>query len=163
VGHSTTAPILRKASTNLGQSAKAIAAKSGRTALSASDYEILIGLGIALDWIGWARDLDCISYTNSKRESFERAYGTSELTRFTFMWTAANALFSRGSILSLIDPSTSGIGSELERFRILFDGSWLADVDEKAYVNNLHAILSMPMHVQHFPWTAVNSPQLCLK
>jgi hypothetical protein len=161
--NSTIAPILKRASKSLGQCAKAISAKSSGISLSAPDYEVLIGLGIALDWIKWARDLDSLTYTNPKRESFDRSYGTSELTRFTFMWTAANALFSRGSILKMIDPTTSGNGSELERFRILFDGSLLSDVDEKAYVKNLHALLALPMHVQHFPWVAVNSPPTLLE
>jgi hypothetical protein len=163
MGNGTIAPVLKRAAKSLGQCAKAITTKSGRTALSTSDYEVLIGLGIACDWIGWARDLDSLTYSNPKRESFERAYGTSELTRFTFMWTAANALFSRGSILKVIDPTTAGSGSELDRFRVLFDGALLSDIDEKAYLKNLHALLSLPMHVQHFPWVAVNSPPTLLE
>jgi hypothetical protein len=126
-------------------------------------YELLVGVGIAFDWIGWARDIGSISYINPKRGSFGRAYATSELTRFTFMWTAANALFSRGSILKLIDPSTVANGSELERFRVLFDVAGLPDSDVKAYLKNLHAILSLPMHVRHFPWSAVNSPPTVLE
>jgi hypothetical protein len=124
---------------------------------------MLVAVGIAFDWIGWARDLDSINYVNAKRGSFERAYGTSELTRFTFMWTATNALFSRDSVLKLIDPSIAAKGSELERFRVVFDGSSLPDLDVKAYIKNLHAILSLPMHVRHFPWAAVNSPPTLLE
>lgn len=163
MGNSTIAPILKRASKSLGQCAKAITAKSSGTSLSAPEYEVLIGLGIALDWIKWARDLDTLTYNSPQRESSERAYGTTELTRFTFMWTATNALFSRGSILKIIDPTTTGNGSELERFRILFDGSLLPDVDEKTYVKNLHALLALPMHVQHFPWIPVNSPPTLLE
>lgn len=159
---SPTAPILKRATQHLGQCVRTIA-KPGRASLTPTAYEILIGLGIAHDWIGWARDLDCLSYSNPKRDSFERAYGTSELTRFTFMWTAANALFSRSSILTMIDATTSGSGSELERFRVLFDGASLSDTDKKAYVKNLHALLSLPMQVQHFPWAAVNSPPTLLE
>jgi hypothetical protein len=149
---------LGRASKTLGQCAKAITAKTGQTALSTFDYEMLVGVGIALDWIKWARDLNSISYTNPKRGSFDRAYGTSELTRFTFMWTAANALFIRDTVLKLLDPSRAAKGSELERFRVLFDGSSLPNSDVNAFVRNLHAILSLPMHVQQFPWTAVNLP-----
>jgi hypothetical protein len=163
MGNSLVAPILKKASKSLGQCAKAVTSKPSGTIFSAPDYEVLIGLGIALDWIKWARDLDALTYSNPKRGSFERAYGTTELTRFTFMWTATNALFSRGSILKLIDPTTTGSGSELERFRVLFDGSLVSVGVVKAYVKNLHALLALPMHVQYFPWTSVNSPPTLLE
>src|SRR5579863_941297 len=92
-----------------------------------------------------------------------RGYCNCSQTRFTFMWTAANALLSRASILTMIDPSSSGSGSELERFKVLFDASALPDANKKAYVKNLHALLSLPMQVQHFPWTAVNSPPTLLE
>lgn len=81
MGNSQVSEALGKASKTLGQCAKAITAKTDRTALSITDYEMLVGVGIAFDWIGWARDLDSINYVNAKRGSFERAYGTSELTR----------------------------------------------------------------------------------
>jgi hypothetical protein len=79
------------------------------------------------------------------------------------MWTATNALFSRGEILKLIDPSASGTGSELERFKILFKGASLAPGDEQAYVKLLHTLLALPMHVKHFPWASVNSPPTLLE
>jgi hypothetical protein len=156
-------PILKKASRSLGKCAKTMTATSSSTPLSANDYETLIGFGIAHDWLQWAGELDTLTYTKAKRGSFERAYGTSELTRFTFMWTAANALFSRGAILKMIDPASSGTGSELERFKVLSKGASLAATDEQAYLKALHSLLSLPMHVQHFPWISVNTPPTLLE
>jgi hypothetical protein len=158
-----TTDALRGASKNLAQCVRKITPTPSRAALSPSQYEALIGTGIALDWIGWARGLTSITYINPKRGSFERAYATGELTRFTFMWTAANALFSRESVPKLIDPLSSARVSELERFRILFNHAALQDTDTTLWIKNLHAILSLPMHVRHFPWKAVNSPPTVLE
>lgn len=131
--------------------------------LQPADCERLIGFGIACDWVGWAKHMDAISYTDRRRAKSDRAYALNELTRFTFMWTAANALFARTEILHLVDPTIGSGMSELQRFQVLFNESGLGASDIAAKEKTLHALLALPMHVQAFSWTPINSPPTILE
>jgi hypothetical protein len=142
----------------LGQSAKRIEARISGTTLDPANYERLIGFGTACDWLNWAKDLKALSYTNKRRNRSERAYAMNEITRFTFIWTAANALFARSEILKILDPAFSDHASELERFRLLFNHSGMSPADVISAQEILHTLLSQPMHVQQFPWTSFNNP-----
>jgi hypothetical protein len=160
---SSVTSMLRHATTDLGQCAKAVNTKAASSGLTIVEYERLIGFGIACDWVRWAHDFQSINYSDRRRSESDRAYGLNQLSRFTFMWTAMNALFARSAIIELVDPAPISNGSELNRFRVLFQHSGLPTVDTNAFEATLHSLLALPMHVQHFPWTSVNSPPTILE
>jgi hypothetical protein len=114
------------------------------------DLEILVGVGIAANWIGWAAELSAVRFTGHRRKS-DRLQSLVELSRFTYMWAAANALFSRPSILALLGapPNTAG---ELSSFRVLHQIAGVPGTTEAANLKTLHTILDIPMKVKDFPW-----------
>jgi hypothetical protein len=159
----TVVSVLARAARSLGQCAKAVETEGAPSGLTLPEYERLIGFGIACDWVGWAQHLKSLSYSNKRRSQSDRAYGLSELTRFTFMWTATNALFARSPIIELLDPTAGTKASELARFRVLFQHCGLPPHDVNALEATLHSVLTLPMHVQYFPWASVNSPPTILE
>jgi hypothetical protein len=142
---------LGRAAGSLGQCAKTVRSKATPGGLTPLEYERLVGLGIACDWLYWARSLQSISYSDRRHSKSEKTYGLQELTRFTFMWTATNALFARPAIIELLDPTISSRASELDRFRVLFGHCGLPSADVSALEATLHSILALPMHVNS-PW-----------
>jgi hypothetical protein len=154
---------LTQAATNFGQCAKLIENKAAPNPLPPVGYEQLIAFGMARDWVGWAKDFGSIAFTNRRRSKSDRAHALNELTRFTYMWTAANAVFARTEVLRLADPTIASGASELERFRVLFKRSGLSPSDIAAKENTLHSLLRLPMNVKHFPWVATNSPPTILE
>lgn len=154
---------LQQAAKGFGQCAKAIESKPAIGSLQPVDYERIIGFGMACDWIGWARHFGAISYTERRRAKSDRAHALNELTRFTFLWTAANALFARTEVLRLLDPSISNNSSELQRFQMLFKNAGLNATDVTKMEKTLHSLLALPMHVQNFPWTPINNPPTILE
>jgi hypothetical protein len=154
---------LAHAASCLGQSAKAVNSNAASTGLTPLEYERLLGFGTSCDWVGWARYLLSISYSDKRRSASDRAYGLNELTRFTFMWTATNALFARSSIIELLEPASGSKTSELERFRVLFRNCSLPVADAATFEGTLHSLLALPMHVQYFPWAPANRPPTILE
>ncbi len=57
-----------------------------------SDIELLVGLGVAADWIGWAWELTSVRFSAHRRKS-DRLESLVELQRFTYLWTAAMPYF----------------------------------------------------------------------
>ena len=153
--------LLHNAARSLGKCARITAGSA--THLPPVEYERLIGFGIATDWLTWGRHLRGLEYASKNRADSDRAHSLTELTRFTFAWTAANALFSRDEILVLLDGTAASRHSELDRFRVLFEHSAIPAVDVSITVNKLHALLSLRMHVKHFPWPSVNNPPTILE
>jgi len=123
--------------------------------LSSNDYERLMGFGIASDWIGWAHALKELTYTVKRRTNSDRAGSVNEATRFTFMWTAANALFVRPTITDLIAQRSTR--SELDRFRILYEKTAMDTAEEARLLVTLHSLLSVTVKVKHFPWPTVGT------
>jgi hypothetical protein len=89
--------------------------------LPASDREMQIGFGLCADWQRWAAGLDKLRFATKSEKRSSRAEGLIESTRFNYMWTGANALFSRDSILSLAKQPLPKLDSELHRFEVLYD------------------------------------------
>ncbi len=155
--------IIGHAAKHLGHCAKSAEAKANPSGITPVEYERLIGLGMARDWLGWARDLQSSNYSNKKRSKSDRTHSLNELTRFTFMWTATNALFARSAVIELLDSTAPSKKSELDRFRILFQHCGLPRTDARAIEHILHSLLALPMHVKHFPWSSVNKPPTILE
>lgn len=148
----------------LGRAAKTFDRCSGITKANAtsgaptiSEYEQIVGFGVACDWLKWSHSLHSLKYSNKRQAKSDRAYGLQELTRFTFLWTAANALFSRPAIIHLLDKTTGANASELECFRVLFDHSSISVSEASSLEAVLHKVLSSEMHVKHFPWPTRSS------
>lgn len=123
--------------------------------LSTGDYELLMGFGIASDWIGWAHALKEITYTVKRRTNSDRAASVNEATRFMFMWSAANALFARPMITDLIAHGNPR--SELDRFRILYSKTAMDQAEKARMLSTLHSLLGVTVKVSHFPWPTVNT------
>jgi hypothetical protein len=151
-------PRLGRASKIFDQCSGAAKAKAGPGGLTVSEYERVVGLGIACDWLKWAHSLHSLKYSNTRQSGSNRAYGLQELTRFTFMWTAANALFSRPAIIDLLDQTMGANATELESFRVLFRHSSLSVTEATGFESVLHKLLASEMHVDHFPWGLRSSP-----
>lgn len=143
---------LNNATKNLGQCAKAIEKRNLSKVMQPPDYERLIGFGMARDWIDWAENLKEITYIKRRHAKSDRAYAMNELTRFMFMWTAANALFARLEVLSILNSNIKMNASELDRFKVLFNHSQLTLSDISSKEEILHKLLSLPMNVKNFPW-----------
>ena len=95
----------------------------GRAALSATNREMQIGFGLCADWQRWAATLNMLSFAARSEHNSSRKQGLTESTRFNYIWTGTNALFSRKPILALArQPSPlPQLKSELQRFRVLYD------------------------------------------
>lgn len=146
-----------------GQCAKVIESHIAGTPFSSIEYERIIGFGTACDWINWAKHLQKLSYVNKRRNRSERAHAMNEITRFTFIWTAVNAIFARSEIMKTLEPTFSDRTSELERFRLLFNHSGMLPSEIAGSQTILHSLLSQPMHVKQFPWTSFNTPPTVLE
>lgn len=155
--------LLYKTSRRLGQCAKAVAAHQTRGSLAATQIEQIIGFGIASDWARWARLLESVKYSAQRRSTSNKELGLTELIRFTFMWTGANALFARPAIIRALSPSCGANAPELERFRVLYHSSRLSSAQQRHFESNLHSMLSSPVHVEGFPWPALNNPPTLLE
>jgi len=154
---------LGRAARNLNQCAKAAKTKAAPGAMTPLQIEQVVGLGIACDWLYWAQSLKSMGYSDRKHSKSSRVYCMQELTRFTFMWTAANALFARSSIIDLLDSTAGSKKGELDRFRVLFQHCGLAGKDVIPFETTLHKLLASEMEVKHFPWASTTSPPTTLE
>lgn len=154
---------LKAASKTLGQCAKLI--DGGRSPINRtlSEYERIIGIGMARDWVEWGRCLKDITYTNKRLSGSGRAGSLNGITRFTYLWTATNALFARSAVLTLLDATAGSKTSELERFRILFNNSNISSANILAFESTLHGLLAVPIEVKHFPWVSANTSPTILE
>jgi hypothetical protein len=149
---------LRRAAKTLDLCAKAAKTKFTPSAPKAIEIERLVGFGIACDWLSWAKSLKSMTYSDKRQSKSDKQYGLQELTRFTFMWTAANALFSRPSLIDLLDSSLGPNPKEFDSFRVLFEHCGLASADIAAYEKTLHSILTTEIKPDYFPWASGTTP-----
>jgi len=125
--------------------------------LTTGAYEQLVGLGICGDWLGWAT-LKRIDYATKHRNQSERAEALAEVTRFTFMWTAANAVFARPSLVSLFDRSIGAAPSEPVAFGAMYRASALDPSIERDHLKTLNQIVGMSQTPKQFPWLPAGAP-----
>jgi hypothetical protein len=109
---------LRAALRNLGNCSRRAAMTAPRPQ-TASHAELQVGLGTAGDWIAWASRLRRLDFSTARKRGNPRATSYLETTRFTYAWTAANALFSRDRILKRLHGGKLP-NSELDRFLLLY-------------------------------------------
>lgn len=144
---------LRSALKELGQCAKAIAAKAP-SPITSDFAELQIGVGTASDWIAWASRLRRLDFATSIKRGSPRAASYLESTRFTYAWTAANALFGRDEVLR---PVIAGKlpTTELSRFRAVYSLASLTPAEEAAYLAPLHTTLALQRVTTEFPWATL--------
>lgn len=116
-----TKKLLREARSLLGKCAGKISSKKTKTKpLSDSHREMLIGFGTARDYIRWAVSLRELRFQGAEERSPRKA-GITEMVRFNQIWTAANAIFAKESILGLIpafQSMTTSQRKEIARIEI---------------------------------------------
>ena len=141
--------------------AKALRTRSAVSGFGAKESEQVVGFGIAITWLRRAAALETLGFAPKLKLLIRRAAGPSELTRFTFMWTAANALFARPAILQVLNPTAGSLKGELPKFRVLFKHSAIPPSDETKYTTDVHKILDKAVNIRNFPWlTHVTRPTL---
>ncbi|MCW1912118.1 hypothetical protein OJ996_00945 [Luteolibacter sp. GHJ8] len=139
---------LRHARSLLGTCASKVAAhKTSSGSLVPGEAEKLVGFGTARDWIRWAVALEDLKFSTRSETKSARGQGILESVRFNQMWTSANALFAKDSILTLAASVTSFPNSiqnsEAKRFEVLYQSAALDPTLESACVGNINSLLSM--------------------
>src|SRR4051794_34637711 len=76
-----------------------------RNGLTSTLSEQIVGIGIALDWVRRAAEMEQIAYVGDNLNSSEHRQRFTEFIRFGFAWFGLNAVFSRNSLLSLVNSS----------------------------------------------------------
>ena len=126
-----------------GACAKSITNGLGARDPNQTESELIIAFGIVVDWCRRASALKPLEYEGKLLNKQKRSLGVSELVRFNMVWSGMNALFSRQSILDLLPNAIAG--SELLRFRILYNNASLDPVKISGYEKILRDILSVPI------------------
>lgn len=75
-----------------------------------------------------------------------------ELTRFYYAWTAANALFGRPALLTVLDPHSKPEDSELKKFNVLYTHANAVSPIPSTHIETLRIILFSHIQVTRFPW-----------
>lgn len=144
---------LRIAARSLGKCAKRAAAVSPKTQ-TAAHAELQIGLGTAADWLNWASRLRGLDFSSSIKRGSPRSASYLESTRFTYAWTAANAIFSRNHVMRHLDKGKLPT-SELDRFRLLYWHASIPLADEASFLAPLHSTLDSIRQPNQFPWASL--------
>ncbi len=145
---------LRVALRKLGKCSRRAAA-TAPTSQTPSHAELQIGLGTAGDWIAWASRLRSLDFSTAVKRGSPRAKSFLESTRFTYTWTAANALFSRNQVIKRFHKGKRPPKDEFGRFRLLYKNSGLTAGEEARLLAPLHATLGSIRHPDEFPWAAL--------
>jgi hypothetical protein len=111
-----------------------IAAHGLTTSLSAQ----IIGIGIAIEWIRRAVEMDNINYMGKNLNKSKSSDLFIEVLRFNFSWFALNAIFTRNELLSLF--GTPSDHSEYSTFHLLYNNAVLTNV--AARLARLHFLLN---------------------
>jgi hypothetical protein len=116
--------------------AKALESKIKASGLSDVLSEQVIGVGVALDWVRRAAEMDDIVFVGDQLNRSEHKPSFVEILRFNFCWFGLNAVFSRPSLLGLF--SRQSHSSEFDDFLVLFNGTPLPNaLTQVAKLHNL--------------------------
>lgn len=109
---------------------------------TAPESELRIAFGIASDWSRRAAAMRPIDYDSNLMNKSPKKHSVSEMIRFGLSWSAMNALFSRNSVVTLLNPKPPT--SELDRFRVFYNMSGVDPAMMSGMLTNLHNILATP-------------------
>ncbi len=127
-----------------GACARAVQTKSASPANpTARESELLIGFGIASDWVRRAAALEPLQYDKRLMNKSPKSPAVAEMIRFTMAWSGLNALFARPEIVKLFGGTSAT--SELNLFRYFLANSGLNSATIGGYESTLRALLSAPV------------------
>lgn len=108
---------------------------------TARESELLIGFGIASDWVRRSAALKPLKYTKPLMNKSTKSPAVTQMIRFTMAWSSLNALFARPEVLRLLGTTTRG--SELTLFKVLLANSGLSTTTIATYEATLQNILAV--------------------
>jgi hypothetical protein len=127
-----------------GACARAIQTKSSTPANpTAQESELLIGFGIASDWVRRAAALEPLQYDKRLMNKSAKSPAVAEMVRFTMAWSGLNALFARPEVVKLFGGTSAT--SELKLFQYFLAHSGLSAAAMGGYEGTLRALLSAPV------------------
>ena len=129
----------------MGHCLTTINARIDATGVTHDLLERKIAFGIARDHARWAASLQDLVYSRRSENESDRKPVFLEGMRFSHLWTATDALFSRPS-LHLITGAPSG-RSELQKFTNLFSFSALSPNVISTARSQLLNLLNIEVHV----------------
>ena len=103
--------------------------------------ERIIGIGIALDWVRRAAEMEQISYIGKHLTESEHRDRFTEFIRYGFVWFGLNAIFSRQSLLTLVAVPTGA--AEFDRFKVLLNAGPVTN--SSAIERELRDLLDTPI------------------
>jgi hypothetical protein len=135
---------LESAGKTYGACARTVQSKSASPSNpTAQESELLIGLGIASDWVRRAAALEPLQYEKRLMNKSAKSPAVAEMVRFTMAWSGLNALFARPEVVKLLGGASAT--SELKLFQYLLANSGLGAATVSGYENTLRALLSAPV------------------
>ena len=105
--------------------------------LSVMLSEQVIGVGVAVDWVRRAAEMDDITFIGNQLNESEHKPSFIEILRFNFSWFGLNAIFSRPSLLGFFSQQTNH--SEFDDFLVLFNETSLPNAQSQ--LAELHELL----------------------
>lgn len=110
---------------------------------SAQESELVIGFGIASDWVRRAAALEPLVYDKRLMNKSPKSPAVAEMIRFTMAWSGLNALFARPEVVKLFGGTIAT--SELKLFQYFLANSGLSTGAIGRYENSLRTLLSAPV------------------
>lgn len=127
-----------------GACARAVQTKSATpTNPTARESELLIGFGIASDWVRRAAALEPLQYDKRLMNKSAKSPAVAEMVRFTMAWSGLNALFARPEIVKLFGGTSAT--SELKLFQYFLSNSGLSASTIGSYESTLRTLLAAPV------------------
>lgn len=124
-----------------GACARAVQAGSATpTNPTSQESELLIGFGIASDWVRRAAALEPLQYDKRLMNKSAKSPAVAEMVRFTMAWSGLNALFARPEVVKLFGGTHET--SELKLFQYFLANSGLSAAAIGGYEDTLRALLS---------------------
>jgi len=131
---------LEFAGKNYSNCARAVKSRSASPSNpTAQESELLIGFGIASDWVRRAAALEPLHYDKRLINNSDKSPAFAEMVRFTMAWSGLNALFARPEVVKLLGGISDT--SELKLFQYLLANSGLGAATVSHYENTLRALL----------------------
>lgn len=153
---------LESAGKTYGACARAVQTNSVTPANpTAQESELLIGFGIASDWVRRAAALEPLHYDKRLMNKSAKSPAVAEIVRFTMAWSGLNALFARPEVVMLLGGTSAA--SELKLFQYFLSNSGLNATTADGYESTLRTLLSAPVTSAvpgHPPGTALPSLQV---
>lgn len=145
-----------------GACARAVQSKSVTPSNpTAQESELLIGFGIASDWVRRAAAMEPLLYDKRLMNKSPKSPAVAEMVRFTMAWSGMNALFARPEIVKLLGNTNAT--SELKLFQHFVAHSGLSAAVIGNHESNLRTLLSAPVTSAvpgHAPGTSLPSLQV---